>query len=115
MSDQQLAEELRKPIIRKIRKRKVTSPFIDNILCADLADMQLLSKFNKEFKFLLCIIDIYSKYTFIIPLKNKKGITITNTLQKFLKESNRKPNKILVDKGSKFYSRTIESWLQKMT
>ena len=62
MSDQQLAEELRKPIIRKFYLRRVQSPFIDNIWEADLADMKLISKINKGFRFLLCFIDIYSKY-----------------------------------------------------
>ena len=61
MSDQQLAEELHKPVIRKFKKRKVHPTFIDNIWCVDLADMQLMSKFNKRFRFLLCVIDIYSK------------------------------------------------------
>ena len=61
MSDQQLVEEdLQKPIYRKFRKRKVQSPFIDNIWGADLADMQLISKFNKGFRFLLCVIDVYT-------------------------------------------------------
>ena len=64
--------------------------------------MQLISKFNEGFRFLLCVIDIYSKYAWVIPLRNKKGITITNAFQKTLKESNRKPNKIWVDKGSSF-------------
>ena len=94
MSDQQLAEELHKPIIRKFKKRKVQSPFIEHIWGADLADMQLISISNKGFRFLLCVIDIYSKYAWVTPLKNKKGITITNALQKILKETNCKPNKI---------------------
>ena len=64
--------------------------------------MQLISKFNKGFRFLLCVIDIFSKYAWVVPLKDKKGITITNAFQKILKESNRKPNKIWVDKGSEF-------------
>ena len=59
--------------------------------------MQLISKFNKGFRSLLCIIDIYSKYVWVIPLKSKKEITITNTFKKNLKESNKKPNKIRVD------------------
>ena len=67
--------------------------------------MQLISKFNKGSRFLLCAIDIYSKNTWVIPLKDKKGITITNAFQKILDESNRKPNKIGVDKGSQFYNR----------
>ena len=74
----ELAEELHKPIIQKIHKRKVESPFIDNISGANLADIQLISKFNKEFRFLLCVIGIYSKYAWVIPLKDKKGTTITN-------------------------------------
>ena len=76
--------------------------------------MQLISKSNKGFRFLLCVIDIYSKYACVIPLKDKKEITITNAFQKILKESNRKPNKIWVDKGIEFYNRSMKSWLEKM-
>ena len=69
ISNKELAEELHKPIIRRFSKRKVHSPFIDNIWSADLADMQLISTFNKGFRFLLCVIDIHSKYAWVIPLK----------------------------------------------
>ena len=103
MSDQQLAEELHKPIIRKIKKRKLYSIIIGNICSTDLADMQLISKLSKGFRILLCVIDIFSKYTWVIPLKDKKAITITNAFQKILKESNRKP-KIWVNKDSEFYN-----------
>ena len=68
----QLAEELHKPIIRKFKKRKVYSRYKDNIWGAELADMQLLSKFNKRFRFLLRVIDIFSKYAWVVPLKDKK-------------------------------------------
>ena len=67
---------------------------------ADLADMQLLTKFNKGFRFLLCVIDIFSKYAWVIPLKDKKCISIANGFQKILDGSKGKPNKIWVDKGS---------------
>ena len=60
---------------------------------------------------LLCVIDIYSKYAWILLLKDKKGITIINAFQKILKESNR--NKIWVDKGSEVYNSSIKSWLKK--
>ena len=70
--NQQLAEELHKPIIRKIGKRKVHAAFKDNIWGADLADMQLLSKYNKGIRFLLCVIDIFSKYAWVVPLNDKK-------------------------------------------
>ena len=88
----QLADELHKPIIRKFNKRKVNSRIKDNIWGVDLADMQLLNKSNKGFRFLLCVIDIFSKYAWVVPLKDKKGISIVNAFQIILKESNRKPN-----------------------
>ena len=59
-----------------------------------------------------CVIDIYSKYAWVVPLKDKKGITITKAFQNFLDEFNRKPNKLWVDKGSEFYNRSVKSWLQ---
>ena len=71
--------------------------------------MQLISKFNKGIRFLLCVLDILSKYARVIPLKNKKSITITNAFQKILDESNRKPNKIRVDEDSEFYHRSMKS------
>ena len=69
----QLANEIHKPIIKKFNKRKAYSSFKDNIWGVDLADVQLLSKFNKRFRFLLCVIDIFCKYAWVIPLKDKKA------------------------------------------
>ena len=74
--------------------------------------MQLISKFNKGFRSLLCVIDIFSKYAWVVPLKDKKGISIVNAFQKILKESDRKPNKIWVDKGSEFYNNSFKKWLK---
>ena len=70
--NQQLANALYKPIIRKFKKRKVYSSFKDNIWGVDLADMQLISKHNKGIRYLLCVIDLFSKYAWIVPLKDKK-------------------------------------------
>ena len=75
--------------------------------------MQLISKSNKGFRFLSCFIDIYSKYAWVVPLKDKKGVSIVNSFQSILSKSNRKPNKIWVDKGSEFYNRSMKSWLEK--
>ena len=76
--------------------------------------MQLVSKFNKGFMFLLCVIDIYRKYASVIPLQDKKGITITNAFQKIFRWIKlHTPNKIWVDMGSEFYSRSMKSWLEK--
>ena len=106
-----LAEELHKPIIKKFEKRKVYSQFKDNIWGVDLADMQSLSRKNKGIKYLLWAIDLFSKYAFVIPLKDKKGISIVNAFNKIIKQSNRKPNKIWVDQGGEFYNNVFKKWL----
>ena len=106
---QQLAEELHKPIIKKFTKTRVYSAFKNNIWGAD---MQLIRKFNKGFRFLLCVIDIFSKYAWVVPLKDKKGVSIVNAFQSILKKSNTKPNKIWVDKGSEVYNSHFKKWLK---
>ena len=73
----------------------------------------MISKLNNRFRFLLSVIDIYSKYACIIHIKDEKGIAITNAFQNILDEPNRERNKILVDKGSEFYNRSMKSWLEK--
>ena len=105
-----LADELHKPITIKFDKRKVYSQFKYNIWGVDLADMQSLSRKNKGIKYLLCVIDLYSKYAFVIPLKDKKGISIVFAFDKIIKQSNRKPNKIWVNQGE-FYNNVFEKWL----
>ena len=84
--NEELAEELHKPIIKKFKEGKVYSVFKDNIWGVDLADMQLISKFNKGFRFLLCV--IFSKYAWAVPLNNKKGVSIVNGFKKILKDPN---------------------------
>ena len=83
------------------KKKKVYSSFRDNIWGADLVDMQSLRKYNKGNKYLLCIIGLFSKYVWVVPLKDKKGTSIANAFQKIISEG-RKPNKIWVDQGSEF-------------
>ena len=73
--------------------------------------MQSLRRKNKGIKYLLCAIDLYSKYAFVIPLKDKKGISIVNAFDKIIKRSNRKPSKIWVDQGGEFYNNVFEKWL----
>ena len=74
--------------------------------------MQLISKFNKAFRLLLCVIDIFSKYNWVIPLKDKKGVSIVDAFEKILADTNRKPNKIWVDKASGFYNNSFKKWLK---
>ena len=107
----QHVNELHQQIILKFKKRKVYSSFRDNIWGVDLADMQLLSKYNKEIKYLLCAIDIFSKYAWVVPLKDKKGTSIVNAFQKIISKG-RKPNKIWVDQGSEFYNKSFKDFLK---
>ena len=103
-----------------MKKKKVYSSFKGNIWDADLADMQLFSKFNKWISLLLCVIDIFSKYIWIVPLKDK-GVTIFNAFQKILDDSvelcsmelisKRKPNKIWVVHRREFYNSSFKKWL----
>ena len=74
--------------------------------------MQLISKLNKVFKFLLYVIDIFSKYAWVVPLKDKKGVNIVDAFQKLLDDSNRKPGKLWVHKGSEFYNNSFKKWLK---
>ena len=93
-------------------KKKVHAAFKDNIWGANLVDIQILSKYNKGIRFLLCVIDIFTKYPWFVPLKDKKGVSIVTAFQSILKQSNRKPNKIWVDKGSEFYNASFTKWLR---
>ena len=104
-SNYQLANELHKPSIKKFKKRKVYSSFKDNIWGVYLADMQSLSKY------LLCAIDLFSKCTWVIPLKDKKGTSIVNAFKKIISKG-RKPNKIRVDQGSEFYNQSFKDFLK---
>ena len=87
-------------LLKNLKKIKVYSSFKDNIWVVDLADMQLLSKCNKGIRYLLCVIDLFSKCVWVVPLKDKKGVTIVNAFQKIINDLKRKPNKIWVDQGS---------------
>ena len=112
LKNQQLADELHKAIIRKFRKRKVYSSFKDNIWGVDLADIQLISKYNKGIRYLLCVIDLVSKYAWGVPLKDKKVATITDAFQKILYRLKGKPSKIWLDQGNEFYNNSFKKWLK---
>ena len=75
--------------------------------------MQLISKYNKEIRYLLCVIDIFSKYAWVVPLKDKKEFTIVNVFQSILNSSKRKSKKIWIDQGSEFYNSSFKKWLKE--
>ena len=99
MPNQELAEEWHKPVIRKFEKQKVCSSFKDNIWGANLVEIQLISKNKKGFCLSIYVIDIYGKYSWFVPLKDKQVIAIANRFKKILDESGRQPNKIRLDKA----------------
>ena len=110
--NEQLVKKLYKPVTRNFKKRTVYSEFKDNIWGADLADVQLISKSNKGFRFLLCVIHVFSRYAWVVILKDKKGITITDAFQKILNDSNRKVNKTWADNGSEFYNNSFKNCIK---
>lgn len=106
----ELAEELHKPVNRKFRKRKIYVKGLDDIWAADLIDKGSLSKYNKGIKFILAVIDIFSKYGWLVPIKDKRGETVANALKNIFKE--RKPTKLWVDKGKEFYNKDVKSLVE---
>ena len=88
------------------------SSFKDNISGVDLADMSLFSKFNKRIEYLLCVIDLFSRYAWVVGIKDKKVASIVNAFQSIFKKSKRKRNKIWVDRGSEFYNSVFQKFLK---
>ena len=107
----QLADELHKPVIKKLKKGKVYSSFRDNISGVDLTDMESLSKFNRGYKYLLCGIDLFSKYACVIPLRDKKGTSTVIVLQRIISQGG-KSNKIWVDQDGEFYNKSFKDFLK---
>ena len=111
--NQQLENELHKSVVRKFKRIKVCFSFTDNIWEGggrgiDLADMQLISKYNKGIRYVFCANNLFSKYAWVAPIKDKEGVLIVNAFQKILDSSERKPNKIWADQGSKFYNNSFK-------
>ena len=106
----QLAEELHKPVTKKFPRRKVYVGGVDKIWAADLVDVQTFSKFNGGIKYLLAVIDIFSKYGWMVPLKDKTGRSVAAALKRIFKE--RKPTKMWVDKGKEFYNKDVQALIE---
>ena len=109
MPNQQLVDELHKSIIKKFKRLKVYSSIKENIWGADLADMQVITKYNKGIRISLYVIYIFSKYAWVIPLKDKKGISVVNAFQSILNNSKRKPNKIWSIKVVKYITSLLKN------
>ena len=109
---QQLAKEEFSPQITKFKRQRIIPLYKDETWSADLIDKSSLSKYNNNYKFILTVIDIFTKYAWAIPLKNKSGLSITNGFKTILSEI-RKPEKLWVDRGSEFYNKTFKSLLNE--
>ena len=109
----ELADELHKPIRRMFEKRKVFAKTVDDIWTADLVEMAPLSKFNKGYKYLLMIIDVFSKYGWIVPLKTKTGVAVTHAFKEVFQKSGRIPTRLWTDKGKEFYNKSMKDLLRK--
>ena len=108
-----LADELHKPIKRKFQKRRVFAKTPDDIWTSDLVDLTPYAKFNKGYKYLVMIIDVFSKFGWIIPIKTKTGIAVADAFQQVFKQSGRIPTKLWVDKGKEYYNKTVKALLTK--
>ena len=97
--NEKLAEELQKPSTKKFKRRKVYARFKDNIWAGDLAEMESLCSDNKNAKYLLCVMDVSTKYTWVEILKDEKGKTFLNACIELVNKSNRKPYRLWVDQG----------------
>ena len=109
---EKLADELHAPIKRNFTRRRVITNHIDEIWAADLVEMQQFSKWNKGYKYLLMVIDIFSKYGWIVPLKDKKGESVTEAFKSIFNKG-RKPQYLWVDKGKEFYNKHLKDLLDK--
>ena len=108
---EKLADELHKPIRRNFPKRRVIVHNVDDIWCSDLVDMQKLSKWNKGYKYLLMVLDLFSKYGWIVPLKTKTGLEVSKAFESIFKKG--KPKKLWVDKGKEYYNKNMLDLLAK--
>jgi len=109
---EKLADKLHKPIKRNFARRRVIVNHIDEIWCSDLVEMQQFSKWNKGYRCLLMVLDVFSKYGWIVALKDKKGETVTQAFETIFKEV-RKPEYLWTDKGKEYYNKHFKNLLDK--
>ncbi len=105
-----IAKELHHRVTRRFERRKVVVFRLDEIWAIDLASMETISSQNDGYKFILCIVDVFSKYAWAVPLKNKNSATVLSAVKEVVKESGRSPEKIWVDKGTEFYNKSFKAW-----
>lgn len=108
-----LSRELHKDVRRKFKRRKVITLAVDSIWAADLLDLKRYAKVNKYYNYLLMVIDTFSKYGWIIPLRNKTGDTVAGAFQRLFAENGTAPSKLWTDRGTEFYNRQMNDVLKQ--
>ena len=109
-----LTKELHRPITRKFKRTQIITTGIDDVWAADLADMHLFADENDDYKYILTVIDCFSRYAWAVPIKDKKGDTVLNALKDIISKSKRKPNRLYVDQGKEFINKKTGEWLKKI-
>ena len=113
MKEDEFAREMHHQVKRKFKRRKVIGTGIDEIWAMDIAFMESFAADNNGFKYILCIIDVFSKYAWCVPLKSKTGTIVLTAVKDVIAESGRQPEKIWVDRGSEFYNKEFMDWAKK--
>ena len=111
--NEELADELHKPVRRKFQRRQVISYGVDDIWSCDLVEMQEWSKENEGFRYMLNVVDVFSKYAWSIPMKDKTALTTLNAFKQIVESSKRKPKHIWVDQGKEFYNKYMDQWIKE--
>jgi len=109
----QLTKELLKPKLKRFPRRRVFSPSVDAIWAGDLLDIHQYARVNKNYTFILVLIDVFSKYAWARPLKNKEGVSVARMLEDVFNTSKRCPRKLWTDRGSEFYNKNVENTLKR--
>ena len=111
MSKKQFAAEVHHRVVKKFPRRQVIVSGIDNIWGMDLADMYSFIKYNDDYRYILCIIDVFSKFAWCVPLKTKSATSILTAVKDVIKSSDRSPEKFWIDQGTEFYNKDFKKWL----
>ena len=106
MSKKQFASEIHRRVVKKFPRRKVIVNGIDNVWGLDLADMNSFIKYNDNYRYILCMIDVFSKFAWCVPLKTKTASSVLNAVKDIIRSSGRSP------KGSEFYNKYFKKWLE---
>ena len=109
----QLAKELLKPKLKRFPRRRVFSPSVDAIWSGDLLDIHQYARVNKNYTFIFVLVDVFSKYAWARPLKNKEGISVARALEDIFNSSQRYPYRLWTDRGTEFYNRNVENTLKR--